>query len=446
VVDNRAFLPRRILTIELGGPIPPIEPEAGPDGRPWRRAAVLVRIHSWPIGFIDLDLADGALSPDALCSGIDAALGPAVAAHLRSDGLEVQDGLTPAGVPTPDDVPCLAPRRAFLASAPPVTVVVPVADRPDLLERCLADLVAQDYPAFAVIVVDNAPGRSGARPIAEAFSALAPTRSVRCVDQARPGSSIARNTGLDASTTDITAFVDADVRVDRHWLTELVRPIASDAEIACATGLILPAELRTRAQAWLMEWGGYAKGFDARRFDLDQHRDPGPLYPYQPGLYGSGQSMAFRTAVFRGLGGFDLALGVRTASEGGEELAAFLDILLAGHGLAYAPGAIVWHPDQADDAAFVAKIESYAVGLSALMTRMAVRRPGTTSAILRRAPGAIRYFFGGSSRRNRGRSSGFPGRAIRTAEVRGLAKGPLAYALSRYQLIRRPPTTGAPEG
>jgi GT2 family glycosyltransferase len=445
VAADPGFVPRRILTIELGGQIAPIEPAPGPRGTPWRRAAVLVRIHTWPIGFIDLGLVDGALSAEAVCANLEAALGPTIATHLLADGLEVPEPLSPAGVPLPDDVACLAGRRAFLTAAPPVTVVVPVADRPALLERCLADLAAQDYPAFDVIVVDNAPGRSGARAVVEAIGNRDPARSVRCVDQARPGSSLARNTGLDASTTEITAFVDADVRVDAHWLTELVQPMASNTSIACTTGLILPAELRTAAQAWLMEWGGYAKGFEPRLFDLDRHRGSGPLYPYQPGLYGSGQSMAFRTAVLRGLGGFDLALGVRTASEGGEELAAFLDVVLAGHGLAYAPGAIVWHPDQADEAAFIAKLESYAVGLSALMTRTVVRHPGATVAILRRAPGAVRYFFGGSSRRNRERSSTFPQGAVRAAEVRGIAKGPFAYASSRLGLRRTSPTAGAPE-
>lgn len=440
--DQGTFRPRRILTVELGAPITPIEAEPAPDGSAYTAAWVLVRLHTWPIGIAELDLHDGALSAAALSSGIRAAHGSSIAAHVAADGLPVPAPLSPAGLSTPVDVPCLAPRRAFLAHAPRVSIVVPTADRPDLLAACLRDLRAQEYPAFEIIVVDNAPDASGANAVVEEYAACSDDVPIHYLVEARPGSSIARNRGLLASETAITAFVDADVRVDRHWLAELVRPIAEDARTGCATGLILPAELRTRAQGWMAEWGGYDKGLEARLYDLEEHRGPGPLYPFQATIFGSGQSMAFRTDVLRRLGGFDLALGVKTRSEGGEDVGAFLDVVLSGHRLAYSPGAIVWHPDPREVAAFLRKLQSYGVGLTALLTRTAATHPGSAIAIAARVPAAARYFFGASSARNDRHSSSFPRWSVWVAELRGMAWGPFAYALSRHSLRRNGRSNG----
>jgi GT2 family glycosyltransferase len=183
-----------------------------------------------------------------------------------------------------------------------------------------------------------------------------------------------------------------------------------------------------------MEWGGYDKGLVPRRFDLGPNRDPSPLYPFQPGLFGSGQSMAFRTDVLRRLGGFDLALGVKTPSEGGEDLAALLDVVLAGHCLAYVPTAIVWHPDPPDAGSFLAKLESYAVGLGAMMARTALLHPTAGPSMALRAPRAVWHLFAPRSRRNRRRSGSFPASAVTRAEVRGLVRGPLAYLRARRML------------
>jgi O-antigen biosynthesis protein len=428
---------RRLIDIELGEPLPTVEPAVPPGNRGRLRedrVFILVRLHTLPLGTVDLAVPPGGLAPDAVGGAIATSLGPELAKHLADDRLAAVDVVAAGGLPAPAAPRCLAARRAFLATAPAVTVVVPVADRPDLLTTCLTDLVAQTYPRAEIIVVDNAPERSGARAVVDGVD---PSRSMRYVVERTPGSSRARNRGLRESTTAITAFLDADVRVDRHWLGDLVRPIAADDHVGAASGLILPAELRTPAQAWLLEWGGYDKGFEPRLFDLDAHRDANPLYPYQPGLFGSGQSMAFRTDVLRRIGGFDLALGVRTASEGGEDLAALMDVVLTGHRLAYVPSAIVWHPDPADRAAFLAKLESYAVGLAALMVRTAIRHPRSVPALARRAPGALIHLFGRRSPRNRRRSPTFPARAVTLAELRGLVRGSVAYPWSVLEVRRR---------
>ena len=51
---------------------------------------------------------------------------------------------------------------------------------------------------------------------------------------------------------------------------------------------------------------------------------------YLTGEFGLGANMAFRTAVLQASGGFDEALGVGTPTRGGEDLAMFVELLMAG--------------------------------------------------------------------------------------------------------------------
>ena len=422
-----AALPRQVLEVELAGSTMAVGPSPA-SADPRAPALVLVRLHSMPLGWVTI-ASEAATDEAALLIAIADQLGPEVSAHLERDDLPTTAPDLADGVPWPVDVACLERRRALLASPPDVTVVVPVANRPDLLRLCLEGLAGQSYPAYDVLVVDNAPDRSDASRVVEAHNA-ANDKAVRYVAERREGSSRARNRGLYASTTTITAFVDADVRVDRHWLAELVLPLVEDARAACVTGLILPSELAEPGQQLMFEWGGYDQGFARREYELAAPAQGAPLHPYQPGVFGSGQSMAFRSEVLRAVGGFDHALGVRTLSQGGEDQAAMLDVVLDGWRLVYNPAAIVWHPDPKDVGDVLRKLNSYGVGLTALLTRTIVRRPRSAIDIVARLPKALAYFFAAGSGRNRRHSPGYPRRAVWSAELRGMAWGPVAYAMS----------------
>jgi GT2 family glycosyltransferase len=414
--------PARVLDIELSRPLPDIDNDC-PSGGVYASAFVLVRIHGMPIGICEVELAEGSLAAADLGRRILADLGESIQAHLAADGLPSPLSLE-SGSRGDDEPPCLEHRRSLFVDAPWVTVVVPAVDRPELLRRAVEDLQAQSYPSFDVIVVDNAPGRSGVRAAAEGMPA-GPV-NVRVLDETQPGSSPARNRGLAASTAAITAFVDADVRIDQHWLTELVAPIAADPLVGASSGLIVPAELETRAQIWMEEWGGYGKGFAPRVMDLDHRSAEGVLFPYSASL-GSGQSMAFRTSSLKRAGGFDRALGVRTPARGGEDIAPLLEVVMAGERVAYAPGAIVWHPHPRGDEEFFAKLHDYGVGLTAHLMRFVVHHPGSLLDLGRRIPPALGYFFRVSSARNELRRPGFPSARVRRAELTGMALGPFAY-------------------
>jgi GT2 family glycosyltransferase len=308
------------------------------------------------------------------------------------------------------------------------SVVVPTAGRPERLSACLDSVLAGDYPHYEVVVVDNAPQRAETT---ELLRRRYPGDGrLRLVTQPRRGAAHARAAGLAAAREKFVAFVDDDVVVDRAWLGRIAEGFSAAEDVAAVTTLILPRELRTPSQRWLEQYGGFAKGSRRKLFDLGAHRPRDPLYPYSPGVYGSGASMAFRTATLRELGGFDPRFTV-----GGEDLDAFLKVVLAGHRLVYEPSAVVWHEHPADYAALERIIFRYGVALTALMTKWLVSDRAVARDILVRLPGALRLALDGHSRKNAGKLAGYP-RRLTLLELGGMVTGPFVFAESCWRASR----------
>jgi GT2 family glycosyltransferase len=436
VPGDARFTPIRVLDVELSEPLPDITPAQTADGVPFGRARVLVRIHTWPLALVELDLDDAGISAATLAAAVEAELGSRVRHHLEGDTVSAV-AVSTQGIAGLAEPACLEARRRMLRMPPSVSVVVPAIDRPQALRRCLDDLVAQSYPDFEILVIDNAPGQSGADHVVSSIDAGG--RSVRYLVEPRRGASRARNRGLRHALGEIVAFVDGDLRLDRFWLaaiaTSMRMPIDGAAFVSCVTGAILPTNLETQAQLWMEEWGGFSKGFERGVFDLQGHRADSPLYPFAAGVFGSGAQMSFRTSELRHLGGFDVALGGGTPSRGGEDMAAFLDVVRSGRTLVYEPGAIVWHEHPVSEARFRSTLHGYGIGLTSFLLRHVLRHPLDAIRIAAAMPAAAAYFFSPSSTHNAGRSSTFP-RGLWKDEISGMMRGPFAYAAGRSQTRR----------
>ena len=95
----------------------------------------------------------------------------------------------------------------------------------------------------------------------------------------------------------------------------------------------------------------------------------------RPGHSASGANMAFRTSALRAVGGFDPALGAGSPGIGGDDLAAFFQIIMAGHTLVYEPGAIVASPPSPRLCGLRKQVHGYGVGLTAYLTKCLIDRP-----------------------------------------------------------------------
>ncbi|MEV6014942.1 glycosyltransferase [Streptomyces sp. NPDC051997] len=404
--------PVTVVDIDLARPGEFRLPGDGGPARPQGRARALVRLRGRPLGMVSAGDTSG---PEGLWRAL------ADTAHLELAGQLADHRAMDATGPSDPTVRHPTSRRA-----PVISVVVATRDRPEKLRHCLRSLLRSTYPAYEIIVVDNAPAHRTTEVLVRSEF---PGR-VHYVREPVAGLARAHNLGLGRARGSIVAFTDDDTLVDPGWLSALAGTFAHDPRIGCVTGLIVPAELETEAQTALELQGGFAKGYVPRTWSLSDPPPTDPLFPFTAGRFGSGANMAFRTAALRALGGFDTATGAGTPGRGGDDLLAFFEILIAGHTLAYQPGAIVWHCHRRTTDAVAAQAFGYGAGLGAYLAGALLRNPRRLPALLRRLPGGIRYAMTRSRARGADPEAGWS-RRLALLEVRGMLYGPCGYLRGR---------------
>jgi GT2 family glycosyltransferase len=414
------FEPFRVAEVDVDAP-EEIRRTRSSAGLPYRRALVLVRRHGAPTALLEMDLHEGALDREVM----RAAVGEA----------RTKEAEQPAQ---------LAPRRRPPETPPLVSVVVATCDRPEALLKTLDSLLACQYEPFEVIIVDNGSTEGNAADAVTRVAANDPR--VRYVREERRGLARAHNRGLQVALGSIVAFTDDDVVVDRRWIEAIVTAFGDDEEVACVTGMILPFEIETETQEWIERAFGFGKGLATRRFDLDGHRPDDPLFPFTAGTFGSGANMAFRSTTLRAIDGFDAALGAGTPAAGGDDLAAFYDVVARGGALVYEPSAIVWHTHRRDYGALRTQAFRYGVGLGAYLAHVVFTDPRALVRVAPRLRDGVRHLVHEDSTKNSRRPATFP-RELVWRERAGVLRGPLAYLRSR-RLARNdgwifiPPETG----
>jgi O-antigen biosynthesis protein len=439
----RILEPALMGEVELARPLEltTCEPERSPSD--YRRALALVRMHTYPLGVVEFpDPAE--LDAPAIARQAWRCLEKEISDHLRGDGHR-EIGPPPAGgydVPAPP--PCLEARERMLDRAPFMSVVVPTRERPQRLDACLGALTAVKYPAFEVIVVDNAPSSSATQEVVERWaSGKVPVTYLR---EDRPGASAARNKGMRAASGGLVAFADDDIIVDPAWLAALAEAFEVVENVGCVTGPVLPLQYETPAQVWMEQFAEFRTGFSREVFDLEQHRSHRPLYPYNPGVFGSGGSMAFRRTALERVGGFDTALGPATRARAGEELAAFLAVILEGYRIVFEPAALVRHAEILEYEALQDRAHAYGIGLSAFLTKTLIDRPRLSIDLLSKLPYGLYLTLSSRSPKHTRKTDDFPAKLNRV-ELRGMLEGPVAYVIGRARRDRwrSPADAGLPQ-
>ncbi len=318
------------------------------------------------------------------------------------------------------------------ADLPRASVVVPTICRhPEDLVRTVRHLLELDYPDFEVVVVDN---RRSAK---DAFPDFSGDTRVRVVKESEPGISAARNHGYQVATGDFIAFTDDDVIVDSQWLRAMANRFVLSPEVDAVGGLVLPAELATEPQVWFEEYyGGFSRSLELGIFDASSCPDD-PVYPYAPGRFAAGCNMAFRRNTLQRIGGFRLELGTGTPARGGEDLAAFFEIITTGGTVAFEPAALVRHFHRRTQEEFELQVHAYGVGLAAFFVCEIWHRPSHLFEILRRLPSGVRWFVRSRSERSPVGTSHYPPH-LRRIQIRGIIQGPSSYLRSAIAHRRSP--------
>ncbi len=181
---------------------------------------------------------------------------------------------------------------------PEISVVVPTYRRPDLLERCLGSLAAQDLPAdrHEVIVVDDGSADRTTDVLGTWSRGLPQLRALTQSENRGPAA--ARNRAWREARAPVVLFLDDDIVVPPALVrthVELHRS-ADDPHLGILGRVDWAPELAvTRFMHWLDRSG--------LQFAYDTWLRPGPVDPPYAAFYTANLSM--RRSLLEASGGFD---------------------------------------------------------------------------------------------------------------------------------------------
>jgi GT2 family glycosyltransferase len=330
-------MPYRIYEIEVTQPLPTLMLSENDTG-----VGLIVRRQDRPIGFLMQPVVDRQIEPETIAQWIAAKLG----AKLLQEAVRLE------WVGTPE-----------ITNFPSLTVAICTKDRPDNVQRCLTSLLQLQVPdtAFDIVVVDNAPSDDRTQVL------VADLPTVRYVREPKPGLNFARNRALKEANTELLAFLDDDVVVDRQWLQGLKTAWAENPDAGAFTGLVLPYELESDAQILFERRGGFGRGFEKIRYG--QVLPSNPLYPCGAGIFGAGCNMTIRRELFLQLGGFDDALDTGAPLPGGGDLDMFYRVVRSGYPLVYEPQYLVYHQHRQEYEKLRRQYWTWGLGFMAFVTK-----------------------------------------------------------------------------
>src|SRR5438552_9280156 len=164
---------------------------------------------------------------------------------------------------------------------PRISVVVCSYNGSRTIRNCLAGLQKLEYPNFEVIVVNDGS--------TDATAAIAREYGFRLISTEQRGLSNARNTGIEAATGEIVAYIDDDAYPDPHWLTYLAATFLSTTHAGVGGPNIPPP-----GGGPIADCVANAPGGPVHVLLSDREAEHIP-----------GCNMAFRKACLEAIGGFD---------------------------------------------------------------------------------------------------------------------------------------------
>ena len=113
-------------------------------------------------------------------------------------------------------------------TSPSVSIIVPIYNTSDYLSRCIDSVLAQTYPHFELILVDDgSTDESGA--LADSFAEK--DKRITVYHKPNAGVSHTRNFGLSRATGEWISFVDSDDALSPVFLEELLKTTTPDTDL-----------------------------------------------------------------------------------------------------------------------------------------------------------------------------------------------------------------------
>ena len=253
------------------------------------------------------------------------------------------------------------PRPPAMPDTEDITVVIPVKDRADLLDRCLGAV----GPATAVVVVDDGSEHPG--PIGE----VCRRHHARLVVRDRSGGpAVARNDGLGEVHTTLVAFLDSDCVPPANWLSELVG-LFGDPDVGAVAPRVRPIGLPAGSRPTFLD------RYLSARSPLDLGRREGEVGPGRPVSYVPTAALVVRRSALAG--GFEPSLRY------GEDVDLIWRLGDAGWHIRYVPSVTVEHGEPSTWRQLLARRYHYGTSSAPLARR---HRGRLAPVVLRPLPSA----------------------------------------------------------
>jgi len=150
------------------------------------------------------------------------------------------------------------------ADWPPVTVLIPAHNEEGVILQTVTSVLASDYPAMRVVVVDDG-STDDTGPLLDTHFGDDPR--VKIVHQVNRGKAAALNHAMAESETEFVVTIDADTEIEPDAIRKLMRHF-SDPKLAAIAGNV---KVGNRSR-WLTRWQALeyitSQNMEKRAFDL----------------------------------------------------------------------------------------------------------------------------------------------------------------------------------
>lgn len=155
---------------------------------------------------------------------------------------------------------------------PVLSIIVPVYNAQDTLERCIDSILAQTYKNFELLLINDGSTDNSLR-ICENYAAQ--DERVRIIDQQNGGLSYVRNVGIKEAKGEYVAWCDSDDFVSDNYLADLYHLIEHyQVDIAICTKQVVNMDLKNLADPYV------GKDFEISTVDFFEKM----LYGELPGI------------------------------------------------------------------------------------------------------------------------------------------------------------------
>lgn len=226
-----------------------------------------------------------------------------------------------------------------------LSAVICTRNRADLIAQAVGSVLANEYPNFELVVIDQSDTDATRQALADLIVAHP---NLRYIHTTRVGLSAAYNAGIANTSGPIIAFTDDDCVAPKDWLRRVAQVFAEEPEADLLYGQVLaPASLR---------------GMDGVVPELFIHERQRIGRPYGFRIYGMGANFAARRRLFERIGGLDEVLGGGGPLRSSQDFDLQYRVYRAGLITVLAPEVVVEHYGLRSKADWPKTLTAYGIG------------------------------------------------------------------------------------